>query len=117
VLTPNEGDPCSSPGLVCHVPLCCSGTATCMDGAWHVVAIPCGLPCLSCPGTLGCAIGAVCVDNPIGGGPVMPKPHYNCARNPCEGAPLSCSCAASLCEVGPCDQASGTSVTCVSVAG
>jgi hypothetical protein len=118
VLAPNDGDPCDSPGLVCHVPVCCGGVATCTGDVWHVEADFCDHLCPApCPGTnLTCDLGGVCVNNPIGGGPALPQPHYNCAFDPCMGAPLSCSCAASLCVVGPCAEASGSVVTCTSLA-
>jgi hypothetical protein len=119
VLSPNDGDPCTSPGLVCPVAMCCGGTATCEGSTWKVVTNLCGHVCPPpCPGTnLVCEIDALCVDNPVGGGPTIPQPHYNCARNPCMGAPLSCSCAGSLCIVGPCSQTSGNVVTCTTLAG
>jgi hypothetical protein len=116
-LAPNTGDPCSAPGLVCPVPVCCGGTATCTGSTWQVEGGACSQPCLSCPGTIGCEAGAVCVDNPLGGGVSTGQPHYNCALDPCGGAPLSCACAQPLCESGPCAQASGFSVTCTSLAG
>ena len=119
VLSPNDGDPCTSPGLVCPVAMCCGGTATCEGSTWKVVVNLCQHVCPPpCPGTnLVCDVDAVCVNNPVGGGPTIPQPHYNCALNPCKGAPLSCSCAGSLCMVGPCSQTSGNVVTCTSLAG
>jgi hypothetical protein len=113
-LAPNQGDACSDPGLVCPVPVCCGGTATCAGGTWQVTSVPCQQPCITCPlTTYGCAANAVCVESGAGG----PLVTYRCANDPCAGQPLTCGCAAPLCGQAGCQQASGFLVECNSLGG
>ena len=72
---------------------CCGGHATCTNGFWTYQENLCGLACgMSCgPDEFTCAEGAVCVAL------IGETTTYLCEEDPCAGALLSCSCAASLC--------------------
>jgi hypothetical protein len=108
VLEPNDGDPCTTPGLTCILTAtCCSPMATCSGGHWSVAPPDCQQPCLSC-GPVNCGTNAVCIN--VEGGLSSPL-QYFCAANPCDGQSPSCACAGSLCPSG-CDGTDGQTLIC-----
>lgn len=112
-IPPHEGDPCSSPGLACPMPLlCCGPTVTCSAGTWHVPPVACAQPCIPCGNDQGCAGDAVCVEEPSAGPPPPGGPRLDCKANPCAGQTLSCSCASSVCEGAGCQGVMGNWVLC-----
>jgi len=94
---PGVEAPCTEEGQVCGVPLaCCGGHATCTGGRWTYQEQPCAQPCgLDCgPDGFSCQGGALCVAL------IGETTRYQCAADPCAGAPLACSCAQPLCANG-----------------
>jgi hypothetical protein len=108
-LPPNPGDPCSTPGLGCPMPLlCCGVTVTCTaSGTWNVPPADCGQPCIPCgpPGSPGCSGEAVCVF-------YSASSEGSCEPNPCPGQALGCTCAESVCNGLGCVTTMGPDVYC-----
>lgn len=112
-LPPDEGTSCDTPGLACPMPLlCCSPTATCSGGTWHIMGPGCGMPCIACGPSQGCSTAAVCVIDGSVGPPPPGGQHEHCAPNPCGGQALSCACAGDLCGGSGCMSVMGDTVIC-----
>ena len=97
---PEAGEACSCMGgLSCDYEVCENGVQTkkhfdCDGKSWQGSAASNGQPCAGTAcGEKVCASGQVCVQTFQGFGVT-----FACEDNPCQGQPLSCSCAASLCK-------------------
>jgi hypothetical protein len=73
---------------------------------WSVVTSKCAAE--ACPGgsDLLCAPGELCVTRMAG------DLAYACEANPCGTGPVTCECAAGVCQGGTCASTSGTAVAC-----
>lgn len=98
---PPHGESCEcATGLSCAYDRCTmtgfSVSATCVNELWSTAEEPC--PSVAC-GTIMCPPTELCVFLHYQG---VLGYDYVCKPNPCAGAPVSCTCASSVCGTGDC---------------
>jgi hypothetical protein len=86
---------------------CCQGILTCTGGVWTAEPPDCNQACRTCGDGLSCSLGAICVHD------TSVYDFYQCAQNPCPGAP-DCTCAVMACAMNyeQCQSVDMYTVTC-----